>query len=213
MGRRSHSVSSCIFGTESNSCCHPSTMECFSLSRRHMGEDMAAVTPNSLFQVLSFPSAHSRKVMISLLAPQSGAAPWTRSLCPPSGLCPACLAPLRAPSEAGAGSRAGEIPQNKANSFPFSLQLVAGTVTLARCYVALVGSQLQWAPSATDTAPCFSSTQEPACRPGQSALSPVLLLSPGMPLLYLEALRAWKLGLMWTQTWRSPTQASCLTST
>lgn len=170
VGKRSHSVSSCTFGTESNSsCCHCSTMEWFSLSRRHVGEDIAAVTSNPVFQVLSFLSAHSRKVTISLLAPQSGAAPWTRSLCPPSGLCPACLAPLRALSEAAAGSRAGEIPQNKANYFPLSLELVAGTVTLARCCGALVGRQLQWAPSATDTAPCFSSTQELGCRPRQSA--------------------------------------------
>lgn len=47
VGKRNHSVSRCTCGTESNSfCCHHSTMECFSLSRRHMGEDMAAVTPN-----------------------------------------------------------------------------------------------------------------------------------------------------------------------
>lgn len=133
VGKRSHSVSRCTSGTESNSSsCHHSTMGCFSLSRRHMGEDMAAETPNCVFQVLSFPSAHSRKAMISLLEPQSEAATWTRSLCPPLGLCPACLAPLRAPSEAGASSRGREIAQNEANSFPVPLELVAGTVTLAR---------------------------------------------------------------------------------
>lgn len=183
VGKRNHSVSRCTCGTESNSfCCHHSTMECFSLSRRHMGEDMAAVTPNSVFQVLSFLSARSRKATISPLGPQSGAALWTRSLCPPSGLCPACLAPLRAPSEAAAGSRAGEIPQDKASSFPVSLELVAGTVTLAKCGGALVGRELQWAPSATDTAPCFSSTQELGHRPRQSAPSHlVLMLSQACP--------------------------------
>lgn len=126
-------------------CCHHSAMGCFSLSRRHIGEDMAVINPSSVFQVLFFLSAHSRKAMISPLGPQSGAAPWTRSLCPPSGLSLPCLAPL---SEAGASSRGGEIPQNKASSFPVPLELVAGAVTLARCLVALVGRQLQWAPSA-----------------------------------------------------------------
>lgn len=176
MRKRNHSVSRSTCGTESNSCCcHHSTMECFNLSRRHMGEDMAPVTPNSVFQVLSFPSVRSRKATISLLGPQSGAVPWTRSRCLPSGLCPACLAPLRAPSEAGAGSRAGEIPQDKANAFPVSLELVAGTGTLAKC--GFGGRQLQWAPAAMDTAPCFSSTQELGCRSRQPALT-LSLCSP-----------------------------------
>ncbi|XP_065593619.1 putative methyltransferase C9orf114 homolog isoform X2 [Cyrtonyx montezumae] len=69
--------------------------------------------------VLSFQNAHSRKATISPLGPQSGVAPWTRSLSPPLG----------------------------------------------------------------------------------TSLS------------YLEVFRAWKLGLMQTKTWRSPTQATCLTST
>lgn len=50
--------------------------------------------------MLSFQSAHSRKATISLLGPRSGAALWTRPLSPPSGSCPACLAPLRASSKA-----------------------------------------------------------------------------------------------------------------
>lgn len=51
-------------------------------------------------KVLYFQSARSRKATICLLGPQSGAAPWTRPLSPPSGSCPACLDLLGAPREA-----------------------------------------------------------------------------------------------------------------
>lgn len=89
----------------------------------------------------------------------------------------------------------GEIPQNKASFFPVPLELVTGTVTLARCPGALVGRQLPWAPSTTDTAPCFSYTQELGPRAGQSALSPCPCALPRHALVVFGGLEGLEAGL------------------
>ena len=98
------------------------------------------------------------------------------------------LPPLRAPSDAGAGSRAGEIPQNKASSFPVSLELVAGTVTLVRCHGALVST-------ISNRAPCLSSTQELGHTPRQSALSPCPCALPRHALVVFGGLEGLEAGV------------------